>query len=393
MGIFSFFKKKNTAENVLVIDIGSSSVTASNVLFGGDTPVISASATSDIAILSDLSLQRFEAEMIRSLHRAVSSLRANKKFLPDRIQVYLASPWYASQIRVAKISRPTSFVITKVMLNDMIGKELKAFEEEEVVSKMHTNEAIRVIETNTLQVKLNGYPHGDPVGTTAHELELSIFLAVSSEHLLKKIEDHLAGSFGHRAVKFSSFVGASFIVSRDFFPHQHSYILVDIGGEVTDVSFVKDGTLIQSTSFPEGRNFMLRRLSSELKRSIPESVTLCMLYMEDKVENSIKETCEKILTKAKEEWLQLFQKALFSTSNELSLPDTILITVDQDVGAWFVEAIKTEEFRQYALTEKEFKIITLDATFFHKDLSFGEGVQRNPFSMIEVLASVRKQNK
>lgn len=391
MGIFSFLKKKNTAENVLVIDIGSSSVTASYVVFGGATPIISASVTSEISVLSDLSFSRFESEMMRALQHSISGLHGKKRVPPDRIQVYLASPWYASQVRVAKVSRPTPFVVTKVMLGDIIAKELKAFEDEEVTKKIHTNEAIRVIESNTLQVKLNGYAHNDPISVIAHELELSIFLAISSEHILKKIEDHLSVNFGHRKVIFSSFIGASFVVSRDFFPHQQSYILVDIGGEVTDVSYVKDGTLIQSTSFPEGKNFMLRRLSIELKRSIPESVTLCMLYMENKVENSIKETCEKILTKAKEEWLEHFQKALFSTSNELSLPDTILITVDSYVGPWFVDAIKTEKFGQYALTEKEFKIIPLDATFFHTALDFEEGVPRNPFSMIEVLASARKQ--
>ena len=134
---------------------------------------------------------------------------------------------------------------------------------------------------------------------------------------------------------------------------------------------------------------MLRKLSYELKRSLAESATLCMLYMEDKVESSIKETCTKILTEAKEEWLGAFQKALFSLSNELSVPDSILLTVDGDIGPWFVDAIRKEEFHQNSLTDKDFKIVSMDATFFHEALLFGENVPRNPFSMIEVLASAR----
>lgn len=391
MSLFSLFSKKSGAECVLLVDVGSSSVTCAFVELENKIPKILASASAEISILSDLTLSRFESEMFKSLNLALTKLRALHKTSPSRIQVYLASPWYASQVRFAKMSRPSPFVVTKAILNDMIAKELKAFEEEEINSKLKSSESIKVIESNTLRVTLNGYIHNEPIDAHAKELELSIFLAVAPMHLLKKIEEILAHDYGHRAVSFSSFVSASFIVSRDFFPHQNSYLLLDVGGEVTDVSFVKDGTLVQSTSFPKGRNFMLRRLSSELKRSISESVTLCMLYMEDKVENSIKDSCTRILDKAKKDWLDSFQKSIFAMSNELSLPDTILLTVDGDVGPWFVEIIKKEEFHEYALSGREFNIVPLDSTFFHESLGFAEAVPRNPFIMIEALASQRKK--
>jgi hypothetical protein len=135
---------------------------------------------------------------------------------------------------------------------------------------------------------------------------------------------------------------------------------------------------------------MLRRLSIELKRSIAESITICALYLENKVEDSMKKKCDEVLGEAKKEWIKSFQKVLFSVSSELSLPDTILLTVDKDVAPWFVDAIKNEEFHEYALTERDFKIIELDASFFHSALLFEGNVARNPFIMIDVLASLRK---
>ena len=377
---------------MLVIDIGSSSVSAAYVDFGGPMPFVAASATVDIAILSDLSFSRFENEMLRSLHQSIASLNRLRKSSPERIEVYLASPWFASQIRVAKMSRPTPFVVSQTVLNDIVTKELKAFEEEEIVNKLKTQEPVRMIDSSTMQVKLNGYTCEAPINLSGKDLELSIFFAVAPEQLLKKIEGILARDYGAHEVSFSSFISASFVVSRDFFPHQSSYLLVDIGGEVTDVSFVKDGTLSHLSSFPQGRNFLLRRLSTQLKRSIAESVTLCMLYMEDKVESSLKQTCTEILTKAKADWLALFQSTLFSMSSELSVPDVILLTIDGDIGAWFIDAIQKEEFRAYTLTGKEFKIVPLNAAFFHTALLFGENVPRNPFILIEALATMRKPN-
>jgi len=57
------------------------------------------------------------------------------------------------------------------------------------------------------------------------------------------------------------------------------------------------------------------------------------------------------------------------------------------MAPWFIETIRREKFNQYALTEKEFKVIVLDAEIFHESLVFKEGVSRNSFIMIEALAA------
>lgn len=385
MGFFSGFSKKSS-ERVLVLHIGSATVEGAFVEIENGVTTMSAAVTISIPVVTDLAFTEFEKHMQKSLVEALGALAKFRMPAPSRVDVYFSSPWYASQIRVAKMSRPTSFVVTKTLMNDMISRELKAFEDNELTKSTNAGQPLRALESKVIQAKLNGYATPNPIGVSAREIEFSIFLTVAHEELITMVEDTIRRDY-HMPISFSTFLSASFLVTRDFFPHLEDYLLIDIGGEVTDVSLVRESTIVRSVSFPRGRNFILRKLSEGLKRGIPESLAICTLYTEGKVEESIKNACATILQNAKDEWLDSFQKAIFADSNELSIPDTVLLSVDADIAPWFIETIRREEFHRYSLTEKEFKVVVLDAEIFHRSLRFKENVPRIPFLMIEALAS------
>ncbi len=386
MSFFSAFRKKVAASSrVLVIHVGSAVVSGAFVDVHAGAARVVACVSSDIAVLPDVDHARFEAAMLVSLGQTLNKLSALHLAPPERIAVNLSSPWFASQVRVARASRTTPFVVSKTSVTDMITRELKAFEEEEMAAAKDSGTPLRAIESKTLLAKLNGYPTSDPLGKSARELELSIFLSVAPERTLAQIEQSVARVF-QTPVRFNSFLLASFMVSRDLFPNQDNYLLIDVGGEITEVSIVRDNAISRSLSFPRGRNFILRKLSAGLKRSIPEVLGLCTLYVEGKVEGSVKESCAAILGDAKNEWLDAFQHALFSATDEVSLPDTVFLTVGEDIAPWFIETIRREDFHQYTGSEKEFKIVLLSPSLLHEKLSFDDGVVRNPFIMIGAIA-------
>jgi cell division ATPase FtsA len=388
MGFLSHIFSKGSGERVLVLHIGSGSVAGAHVSIHAGVTTVLSTVSVDIAVSEDIESVDFEKEMQKALKAVLKATAHANLGAPDRVAVYLASPWYAAQVRVARMSRETAFVASRSLLNDMIARELKAFEEEELGKSHAAGLTLRAIESKTVQVKLNGYPTPDPLDLSARDLELSIFLSVSPEKTLKGIEAIVEKECKAK-LSFATFLSASFIVTRDFFPHQDDYLLIDVGGEITDVTLVRGGALIRSVSFPRGRNFLLRKLAKGLKRTIPESIAICTLYREDKVEESIKNACTDILKEAKDEWLDSFQKALFTDSNELSVPDTVMLSVGSDIAPWFIETIRREEFHQHALSDKEFKIVLLDAQAFHESLAFADAVERNPFIMIDALAAAR----
>lgn len=389
MGLFSFFQKKHN-ERVLVVSIGSSSVTGAFVTINeGTKPVVEKVANAQISVLQTVEPEKFERGMFTALGQVINKLHtADTHYHPNRVSVFLTSPWYVSQVRSAKLSRPSSFVVSKKTLDDLVLREKKAFEEE-IKAGDSSIEKLRLIESKTVRVLLNGYPVIDPLSKNAREIDLSLYTAASPERILKAIEDQITRVCPHVSVSFTSFLTAAFYTLHSHFMQETNSLFVDVGGEVTDVTLIKDGAPVQSVSFPKGRNFMLRELSSGLDRSVDESITICTLYVEGKVEESLRSACEKILGQVKNSWLSDFQKSLFSVSNELSVPDKVFLTCHADVAPWFVETIRREEFQQYTLTEKEFSVVLLDGQFFHDDIVHTNGVLRNPFIMMETLFLAR----
>ena len=385
---FSFFRKKEDSNNLnktaLVIDIGSASVTAAIVMFENSVSTVVASVSTDIAILPDLVYDRFEKEMLKALDTTLNKILRSTFAKLDRINVCLASPWYASQVRVAKLARLAPFVASKSVLDDMIRRELKAFEEEEIKTKNLSGDAVRSIETQTIRARLNGYDTHEPLGVSAKELELTIFLSIASEPTLKNIEETISRVYTAPVV-FSTFLSMTYLVSRDYFPHQQNYMLIDIGAEVSDISLVKENGLQQSFSFPCGRNMIVRRLADGLKRSLEESQSLWDMHVEGKTSGQVGEDTGRILTAVKNEWQTEFQKALYAASKDLAIPDVILLTVDDDIAFWFSDAIKNEQFHQNTLADKEFKIYFMNSSLFHDALVFAEKVPRNVAIMIEAL--------
>ena len=380
MGLFSRTIKKEKLS--LVIDIGSASVSAALVDFSGDNkPKILLAEIREIALDHDLNFERFEKAMLSAFDASVSAIFHAKKPVPEEAHIFLASPWYAAQTRVIKSDKHTPFTVTSKLLKELTDKETKAFESTELAKYEQAGASARILERKTIDIKLNGYTTADPVGKRATELSMNLFISMSPESVLSRIEESLEKHFRISRVHFSSFLFSSFVVVRDLFISESDFLLLDIGGEVTDISIIKKGALVESASFPLGRNFLMRRLGVFGAERTPAS--MLSLYLRGTLEPAFASKVGTVLDEAKAQWLATFQKALFELSNDLLIPEKIFLMVDGDVSEWFVKAMEKEEFNQYSLTKKEFSILPLGPEYLHQYLEHDEGVERSPFIMLE----------
>jgi predicted aspartyl protease len=117
-----FFPQSHTRSHTLVINIGSATVSAALVDTGASPATILASESADITILPDLATPAFETETKRVIGVVLDRIAKLALPLPDAIAVYLASPWYASQVRMAKTSRPAPFVVSRSVVEDIISR-------------------------------------------------------------------------------------------------------------------------------------------------------------------------------------------------------------------------------------------------------------------------------
>ena len=245
-----------------------------------------------------------------------------------------------------------------------------------------TPESLRMIEYKNMKTLLNGYSLSSPVNKKAKQLEMTIYFSMSAERVLTSIEDTIFKFFHNKDVKYSSFALASFTVARDMFVESENFLLVDIAGEMTDISIIKKNVLSNSISYPLGRNYIVRGVAQKLHSSLSDAKTYISIYKDGHALVSLEKKVGPIIDILKNKWLAGFQESLMNISEDISVPSTIFISVDQDMKDFFSEIIKHEEFHQYTLTDAQFNIIFLDTKSLHGIVSFRGDTKRDSFLII-----------
>ena len=380
MGIFSKSKKQKD-ELVLVFDIGSASVGGA-VFYMQSTgvPKIIYSVRESIPFEEEVDFNKFFLLTRKSLEIVASKICLAGLGAPDKIFCVLLSPWYGSQTRTIHFEKNTPFTFTAKFADSLIQKEMKIFEEEQ--ADIQDKNDIHLLEIKNMKVMLNGYATSQPLDQKAKELEMTIFISMSSERILNKIKETISRHFHSQNIKFSSFVMASFSVVRDIFTHQDNFLLVDVGGEVTDITMVKKDILRESVSFPMGHNYLTRGVSSALNCTLDEARSYISLYKDKHMIESVGKKFEPIINKLVANWLKKFQESLVSLSNNVSIPSTIFLTIDKNLADFFSEIIKNEEFSQYALAESKFKVVFIGTQTLHGMTTFEENTTRDSSSTL-----------
>lgn len=380
-----FKRAKRAEELVLVFDIGSSSV--GGALFytqESGIPKIIFSVREQIIMESKLNVDKFLPFAIESLKIVTEKIYKKGLGAPSRIFCVLSSPWYAAQTRIINFEKNTPFVFSTKLADDLIQKEVGIFKEEHgVKSGDKKDNSVRLIELKSIKTMLNGYETNSPLDQKAKTLEMTIFISMSAEQVLKSIEQAIRAYFHVSEIKFSSFLVASFTTVRDTHPEEDNFLLVDIAGEVTDIAMIKKNILRESVSFPLGRNFIIRGIASATDSTFSEAQSVFSLITDLHATEKVKKKFEPIINNLKLNWLKKFQESLSSLSSDISIPSKIYIAVDPDLACCFSETIKSEEFNQYTLTESKFEIVYLSADIFHGVAMFKDDAIRDPFLIID----------
>ncbi len=392
MKLFSFSKKENK-EVSLVYDIGSASVGCAIVLYSKkDVPKIIYSTRKDIIYQERFDIDRFDSLVIKAVKEV--SLDVQKKGLthlkftklgnanPKRIFVTISSPWYASQTRAIKLSENKAFIITEDKINKWIEKEIESFKKSDYIKKYSKAGNLKIIEKRIINIKLNGYDTSNPYGKNAKTFEASVVLSVSTEDIIKKIDDTICSIFNCVQVEFNSFPLVAFSVIRDMDDSFQDFIFLDISGEITDVLVSKSGVPFEVSTFPIGKNNIIRGLSEALNTNKEEATSLLSLFVEDNLSGSEVVRVGNAFNKIRSKWVMSFQKSLENISEDFSIPSLIFFTSDNDLNRLFEDSIKSEQFSQFTMSDKPFVVRALDVPSFNKNIKLGGHSKADPFLVI-----------
>lgn len=401
---FSFFSKNKTKEElILVCDIGSASVGCALIVVSpGIKPKIMYDARADMVFQEELDIARFQDAVVAAVSDVAGDVlrngiphlvftRLGTKKIPKKIFCTLSSPWYVTQTRIKEEKRTEPFRATEELMNGLIEHEVEMFKKDPNVARVMGDGEMLVIEKKAIQVKLNGYTTHMPVGKKARTMEIAVLISAVSQKTAGRIADAIRKSFPARDVIFASFALTAFDVVRSAPDMPHNFLFLDISGELSDVSLVKDGVLLETITFPVGKKTILRLLAAEFRVSADEAFSLLRLSHEGRASAAHSQKIESALAHAGGEWMDAFREALLRISRDMAVPRAVYFTSDRDLEDWFSGLIVKEEFRRFTMIDEPFFATAVNAAFLHEMCSFDQRAGRDPFLMIGSIFAGREE--
>ena len=394
--VFSVFTRKMSGKIALVFDIGSASVAGALVLFKtGETPKIIYAVQRDMIFQEELDAIRLRGIMLKTLNEVAMDVQKNGvshlKFtqmgsrVPEVAYCTLASPWYATQTRMIRVKKDKPFDVTKQFIDDLMGAEIEAFKSSEEVRGYIGDDRASVMEKRLIQVKLNGYETSEPHGKKARSIEAALFVSVSPKELLKDIAGEIRRTYVVSEVEFSSFSLVAFDVLRNIAHHADNFLFLDISGEVTDLTLVRSGILLETVTFPIGKRDIIRKLAKILKTNPADALSILHLYHEQNISTHHEDSIKVALFSAAGEWTSSFQNALSTLSESFAIPSKVFFTSDKDLEEWFASLITKEQFAQFTMTDEKFDVTPVNAALLNDFCRFNSSAARDPFIMIETV--------
>jgi len=392
------FRGKTNETLFLVVDIGSASVGAALALSRrDDVPKVIYDTRAFMPFSEELTLRRYRSDMLKALRAALDDLRKNGlphlKFTslgslsPRYAYCSLSSPWYVSQTRMVTRREQIPVRVTRAYIEKIVNEEKKHFLAEEAHKRFPKSDPY-VFEESAMRITLEGYPVARPEGKRARDVSVTSVFSAAARRTLARVAEEIH-SFGGVETLLASFPVTSLRAVRAVSGKEGalSALLLDVGGEVTDVSLVRGGIIASNASFPVGYRTIVRGLAHDLKTSIAEARSLLRAEHEGAVSHMHKGRVGKAIGKREEEWVRGFSSALTRIASSFSVPRSVFFATDPEIAPLVRSLVAKEEFAQFSMAEEPFDAVAVNAAFLGDVCSFGKYSRRDPFLAAGVVAA------
>lgn len=389
---FSLFRRAARGEISLVFDVGSDTVGGALVEFAsGVKPRVLYATREQITFQKNLEPGRFLELMHKTFEDAVLHIekygmlhvsRGGRRAAIANALCTLSSPWHASRVKTIRLKEEKPVTVTSRLIKTLLEKEAADAAGEFSKDK---EASVALIERQVVECLLNGYPTGKPIGKRAGEVEISLFLSFAPQILIDRIGRTLEKHFGLSRVEFRSFLLTSFVVLRDLLEkngRSEPFLLFHVGGELTEISLIEKGVIVETVSFPLGHNFLIRNIAAATNDA-PAHVAagLLKLYAKSGGSGAAKAAVEQ----AERDWLALLKETFSTFSEELYPSGRFVLLVEDEYAPIFAGFLKKADFGERAGANRDSSITVFDRSLLKEHSLWEETV---PYDSLLGLESV-----
>jgi len=336
--------KKEKSPIKIIFDIGSDSVGGSVVCllpqtnklvvqFTVRTPV-KFSETADYTRLVEGVVAAFRTTA-DAVHRFTASKRYHHRDL--EIACGLSSIWCAVRVHHLSYSEKKTFTVSSRLIEDMLSgeREEQTNEEKALLQQKHITEPA-IFERRILSIALNGYTTTNPTGKRTDRVDLSLFTAVMSLPFYQRLRAVLEEHFEDINVSFHSHALSLLTTTRDCLNARGDFLLIDVGGAVTEMVFVRDDVIARTQSIATGMNTLIESIIQE-RGNAPQDIHALLATFADLDTSSAE---YKAVERAGVSWKQELARTVRSVDGSDLDTHQIFLNAPSNASEWFKACIE-----------------------------------------------------
>jgi hypothetical protein len=382
-----FFGKRNKSKKIILFDFRSSSVATAIIAIDkeGNLPKILFTKRERYyfseAPKADEFIMRAHI-VLKKLIQEINHFKINDSNIENAIsevRILYSAPWYSPNFIDIHHEQDKDFIFTKELLNKIIKNTDK---------KLPINPHSEIIEKNLSAILINGYENDDPFKKKARDLKMSFYLSYVAEETKEEIERiiksglHTDDIYSHSAIRvFHSFL-------KQNFHSANNYVLLDVSGEITEITIVRNSFFKKHVSVPIGSHIFSRKLAEFLKMDLHTSWSHLNIFIDQKNEIKTNKKIGGIFENIKDHYLKTIKES-FTQEKIVDIPSTIFIISDHEVKDLMKNIFESHD--GYAGTLKISKkpnIISFNRETFSKLSLYAPGV--HPDNLISIFSNFVK---
>lgn len=305
-------------------------------------------------------------------------LRSIKRDSPDKINIVsfiFSSPWYLSQTRIAKLNRASSFKISEKLVKRVVDDEIARFKNEIKVNLLKSDDDIVFTEQNIMKSLLNGYEVSEFVNKEVKEAEFYIYASAVMKSVYDEVLSFVHHEIGRVEYEVSSFPFAAFDICRRLFNSEDGFLFVEIGGEITDISMIRNGILETIASLPHGAHSITRKVAGMIGFPLEETHILLERHARKELTDSAHEKIAEFLPEAVQGWYNFFEEAAENFANAAPLPRNIFLTGEFSGLKEIKEMLGGGKTANFTFLGKPFAVQELSSAAFDNRFHFKDNIK------------------
>ncbi len=393
----SLFQRSSSDALVAAFDIGSASIGGSLIMVNpAKPPRIVYTVRHAVAVQREMQQDRLFLIMGDALTAVADDLRKNgarhlsfTRFGTSRpVAAYctFTAPWPSVYARRVTYTHDEPFTVTPALLDTLAAQELAA------ITKEYGGEggAGDLVEHRIADLKVNGYSVSRINGQQGVAVEMIIYASFIPRQIADFVRERIREAFSLRTrnVSIGSFMLSFFTVVRDIWHKEEDFLLVDITGEMTEVAVVKDGTLVETVSFPIGKNVYIREVAKDGNITSHEASSLVSLYLTGATHDQLLSGIEQSMERADHEWYSLFKTVTARLTESFFAPGRVFLSVSDPFSKRYVNLIEHSGSAEREIQPSingTYKVIVLHASALRHTVEFPKETPHDPFLAVNAL--------